>query len=159
MTNEEKYVATTIASWKQAIGRLEQLTSKLSDSQLQAEVSPGRNRVYYLIGHLAAVHDRLFPMLSLGERLHPALDEQFISNPDRKGGDKIPAADLRQIFNEINSRLTAAFEALPTGDWLKKHTAVSDEDFLKEPLRNRLAVIQSRTGHALFHAGQIRLMQ
>jgi hypothetical protein len=126
---------------------------------LQAEVSPGRNRVYYLIGHLTVVHDRLFPMLGLGERIHPELDEQFVDNPDRKIGDTILAANLRETFNKVNSRLSAAFEALPPGDWLKKHAAVSDEDFLKEPLRNRLAVLQSRTGHAMFHAGQIRLMQ
>ena len=159
MTNEEKYVATAIASWKQAIGRVGQLTSTLDDAQLHAEVSPGRNRVYYLIGHLAVVHDRLFPMLGLGERLHPELDEQFVNNPDRKIGDTIPPAELRKTFNEVNSKLTAPFEALPVIGWLEKHTAVSDEDFQKEPLRNRLAVLQSRTGHAMFHAGQIRLMQ
>jgi hypothetical protein len=128
-------------------------------TQLQAEVSPGRNRVYYLIGHLTVVHDRLFPMLAVGERLHPELDEQFVNKPDRKSSDTMSASDLRKAFNEVNSKLTAAFEALPTGDWLKKHAAVSDEDFLKEPLRNRLAVLQSRTGHAMFHAGQIRLMK
>jgi hypothetical protein len=159
VTDEEKFVGTTIAAWKQAVARLDQLTSKLSDTQLQAEVSPGRNRVYYLIGHLTVVHDRLFPMLAVGERLHPELDEQFVNKPDRKSGDTMSASDLRKAFNEVNSKLTAAFEALPTGDWLKKHAAVSDEDFLKEPLRNRLAVLQSRTGHAMFHAGQIRLMQ
>ena len=40
---------------------------------------------------------------------------------------------------------------------LKKHTAVSDEDFSKEPTRNRLAVFLSRTNHASFHTGQIAL--
>jgi hypothetical protein len=51
----------------------------------------------------------------------------------------------------------AAFAALPVRDWLKKHDAVSAEDFAKEPLRNRLAVLQSRALHAAGHAGQITL--
>ena len=42
-------------------------------------------------------------------------------------------------------------------DWLKKPTAVSDEDFSKNPTRNRLAVFLNRTNHASFHTGQIAL--
>jgi hypothetical protein len=47
--------------------------------------------------------------------------------------------------------------ALPPEEWLKKHNAVSDEDFAKDPLRNRRSVLQTRTTHAGFHAGRIRL--
>jgi hypothetical protein len=87
-------------SKKQAVGRLDQLTSKLSDEQLQAQVSPGRNRVYYVIGQLTVVHDRLFPLLNLGERLHPELDEQFVSNPDRKVADTVS----RQIYVRLSTK-------------------------------------------------------
>jgi hypothetical protein len=45
----------------------------------------------------------------------------------------------------------------PSTNWLKKHTAVSDEDFSKNPTRNRLAVFLNRTNHASFHTGQIAL--
>jgi len=157
MTNEELFTGAAINSWKLAVNRLDQLTTPLSDEQLQQELAPGRNRIYYLLGHLTAVHDRLFPMLGLGERLHPELDEAFITNPDKASPDKISAAELRKAFAEVNTKLTAAIEALPASDWLKKHASVSDEDFAKEPLRNRISVLQSRTGHAMFHAGQIRL--
>ena len=157
MTNEELFAKTTINSWKLAIDRLDQAFSSLSDGELQTEVAPGRNRVFYLLGHLTAVHDRLFPLLGFGERLHPELDEDFLTNPDRKSPDRVSAADLRHAWSEVNQKLMAAFVALPAGDWLKKHDAVSEEDFAKEPLRNRLAVLQSRTLHAGFHGGQIIL--
>jgi hypothetical protein len=159
MTNDEKFAGTTIAQWKLAINRLDQLISALSDDQLQKEVSPGRNRVYYIVGHLTAVHDRMLPMLLLGQRLHPEMDEPFLTQPDRTNPDQLSAADLRKAFTDVNSALTAAIESLPAADWLKRHDAVSEEDFAKEPLRNRLAVLQSRAGHAMFHAGQIRLTQ
>src|SRR5438045_3298359 len=84
MTNDEIFAKTTINSWKLAIDRLDQMFSSLNDEDLQTEVAPGRNRVFYLLGHLTAVHDRLFPLLGLGQRLHPELDDDFIVNPDRK---------------------------------------------------------------------------
>lgn len=52
--------------------------SILSDEELQTEIAPGRNRVYYLLGHLTAHHDCLLPLLGIGSRLHPELDETFI---------------------------------------------------------------------------------
>jgi hypothetical protein len=38
------------------------------------------NRVYYLLGHLTVAHDRLLPVLRLGDRLHPELEEEFFAN-------------------------------------------------------------------------------
>jgi hypothetical protein len=57
----------------------------------------------------------------------------------------------------VNSKLTSAFEEFTPLDWLKKHNAVSDEDFAKDPTRNRLAVLMSRTNHASYHSGQAML--
>jgi len=158
VTNEELFAATAIKTWTTVTARLEKLLSSLSDDELQSEVSPGRNRVYYILGHLAAYHDRLLPMLGLGERLHPELDDLFIANPDRTFPDEIAAAELRKMFTEVNAKVTSAIEAMPPADLLQKHEAVSAEDFAKEPLRNRLAVFEIRTAHAMFHAGQIRLV-
>jgi hypothetical protein len=154
MTNQELLCTTALNSWKQVIGRLDQNLATLSDEQLQKQVAPGRNRVFYLVGHLTAVHDRMLPMLGLGERLHPELDEPYITNPDKALTDRISAVELKKAWTEVNSTLTAAFEKFTPEDWLQKHTAVSDEDFAKDPTRNRLAVVISRTNHASFHSGQ-----
>lgn len=154
MTNEELFGATALGSWKLVIGRYDQGIAALTDEQLQKQVAPGKNRLFYLLGHLTAVHDRLFPLLGIGERLHPELDEAFITNPDRTTSDTVSAADLRQAWTEVNGKLTAAFENFTAADWLHKHTAVSDEDFAADPTRNRLAVVMSRTNHASFHSGQ-----
>jgi hypothetical protein len=54
----------------------------------------------------------------------------------------------------VNKKLTAAFEGFTPQDWLQKHAAVSDEDFSKDPSRNRLAIVISRTNHASYHSGQ-----
>ena len=154
MANEELLGITALNSWKLVIGRLDQNLASLTDEQLQKRVAPGKNRLFYLVGHLTAVHDRLFPLLGLGERLHPELDEPFITNPDGAPTDTLSATDLKRAWSEVNSKLTAAFEGFTTSDWLAKHTAVSDEDFAKDPIRNRFAVVLSRTNHASFHTGQ-----
>lgn len=110
--------------------------------------------MFYLVGHLTATHDRLFPLLNLGQRLHPEFDEAFLTNPDRTSPDLVSASALREAWSKVNTKLTAAFEALTPEEWLQKHSAVSEEDFAKDPLRNRLAVLISRTNHASFHTGQ-----
>ena len=83
MTNEEILSVTVLNSWKLVISRFDKVLSELSDEQLQQQVAPGKNRVFYLLGHLTATHDRMFPLLGLGERLHPELDETYLTNPDR----------------------------------------------------------------------------
>jgi hypothetical protein len=70
MTNEEILGVTVLNSWKLAINRFGKNLSELNDEQLQQRVAPGKNRVFYLLGHLTAMHDRMFPLLGLGDRLH-----------------------------------------------------------------------------------------
>jgi hypothetical protein len=43
--------------------------------------------------------------------------------------------------------------------WLEKHTSVSDEDFAKEPHRNKLSVLISRTNHLANHIGQLLFLK
>jgi hypothetical protein len=154
VTNDELFGITALNSWNLVIGRIDQNLAALTDAELQKQVAPGKNRLFYLLGHLTAVHDRMIPMLGLGERLHPELEDPYITNPDRAHTDSLSADDLRKAWTEVNSKLTTAFEGFTPEDWLEKHTAVSDEDFAKDPKRNRLAVVMSRTNHASFHLGQ-----
>ena len=159
MTTEEIMSTTAVNTWKLIIDRFSKGIAPLTDEQLQQQVAPGRNRLLYLVGHLTAVDDRMFSLLDLGERLHPELDDVYITNPDKTHPDPLSTTDLKQAWNEVNARLTEAFEKLTPQEWLQKHTAVSDEDFAKDPTRNRLAILLSRTGHAAFHSGQAILVR
>ena len=152
------FAGTVVASWKQNLERLDRIFAAVSDDDLQKEVAPGKNRLFYLLGHLAAVHDRMLPLLRLGARLHPELDEPFLIQADRTAPDTVTPAAVRAAWTEVNSALTSAMESLPAAAWLERHDAISAEDFDREPLRNRLSVLLSRNGHAQFHAGQIRLI-
>jgi uncharacterized damage-inducible protein DinB len=157
MTNQEILGVTVLNSWKLVINRFGKTVSELSDEQLQQQVAPGRNRVFYLLGHLTAMHDRMFPLLGLGDRLHPELDEPYIANQDGAVADPLSATELRRAWSKVNNKLTTAFEVFTIEDWLRKNTALSDEDFVKDPTRNRLAIVMNRTNHASYHLGQVAL--
>jgi hypothetical protein len=151
MTNEELYLAVALNGWKGNLERADKMFSGLSDQEVLREIAPGKNRLIYLWGHLTATHDAMLPLLGIGQRLHPEFDVAFISNPD-------PSVELvRKAWREVNGRLFEGFASLSAADWLKKHGAVSEEDFLKEPLRNRLAILLSRTNHLAYHLGQTAL--
>ena len=157
MTNEELFLSVAVSAWKTNIERADKVFSNLTAEQLQKEVAPGKNRLIYLWGHLTAVHDAMLPLLGFGERLHPELDDVFISKPD-KTAPNLPSADaLKRYWDEVNSRLLKGFARLRPTDWLQRHTSVSEEDFAKNPLRNRFAILLSRTNHLSYHLGQAAL--
>jgi hypothetical protein len=158
MPNEERFVSIALNSWKAYIERADKLFSSLSAEQINKEVAPGKNRLIYLLGHLTAVHDGMLPLLFLGPRLHPEMDESFVTNPD-KATQKLPSAqDVLQAWTEVNTKLSAGIAAFKTEDWMQRHASVSEEDFAKEPLRNRFAILISRTGHLASHLGQAQLV-
>jgi hypothetical protein len=43
--------------------------------------------------------------------------------------------------------------------WFAKHNAVSAEDFAKEPHRNKLNVLITRTIHQGYHLGQMNYLK
>ena len=155
MNNEQKLIDAALRAWKLNVERVEKSFDGLSDEQLQQEVAPGRNRLIYLWGHLAAANDGLFPLLRIGPKMHPELDAPFLSNPDRVAATLPSGAEVKKAFREIHDALWTAFGKWSASEWLEKNSAVSDEEFLNEPHRNRYAGLLSRTTHMAFHHGQI----
>jgi hypothetical protein len=156
MTSQQLSVKVAINSWRLVLERADKIFSNLTEDQLLTEVAPGRNRLIYVWGHLTAVHDAMFPILGLGPRLHPELDNIFISNSD-KTAQLPPAHELKKYWDEVNGKLLSQFENLSADEWLQRHRAMSEEDYAKDPTRNRLAVLLNRTNHTSYHLGQVIL--
>ena len=107
MTSETLFVTTALNSWKQIIAQIDKGLAASSDEDLQREVAPGKNRVYYLLGHLTAVHDLMLPLLRVGDRLYPELDEEFLTKPDRTFPEsRTNAAELRKAWSAVNENST-----------------------------------------------------
>ena len=152
---KELFVKMVVAAWDASTSQVNKLFDELSDAQFAAETSPGRNTGIYLLGHLTAVTDRMMPLLGFGEPLYPRLDSVFLASPDKSGLEMPPLAELKKYWKEVNVRLSESIAKATPNEWLMKHTAVSAEDFAKEPHRNKLNVLINRTNHQSTHYGQL----
>lgn len=156
--NNELLVKMVTDAWQKQINATNKIFDNLSDEELMHEVAPGRNRGIYLLGHLAAVHDRMLPLLGFEESKYPELKAIFLDAPD-KTVEAIPsAAELRQQWHDVNEALSNHMKTLPTDEWFTRHANISEEDFIKEPHRNRLNVLLDRTIHLSNHRGQLLLL-
>jgi hypothetical protein len=145
--------------WNASLRNFDSLLTELSNSQLEREISTGKNRGIYVLGHVIAVHDELILLLDMGDKLFPALHEPFLKSAD-KATTQIPTADdLRDHWRVQCDFLLQKTAALSTAQWFEKHTAVSSEDFAKEPHRNKLNIILTRTTHLAYHTGQLVLLK
>jgi hypothetical protein len=151
----ELIIRMTVTSWESQNKRFIDLIGKLSDETLQREIAPGKNTGVYLLGHMIASHDGMLPLMGLGEKKYPEMEEVFLRSPDKSGKDFPPVAELRKRLVEVTSELNAHFAKLSEADWLSRHNAVSEEDFAKEPMRNKLNIVISRTVHLASHMGQM----
>ena len=159
MTATETSVKMIFDRWNGALKNWDGLLDSMSDDTLQKEIAPGKNRGVYLLGHLIAVHDDMLILLGMGEKLYPELYEPFLKSPD-KAVQEIPSvAELRGFWTKQCEVMKAQFERLKTEEWFEKHTAVSAEDFEKEPNRNKLNIILTRTTHLTYHTGQLALLK
>ena len=83
----------------------------------------------------------------------------FVSNPDQTVPTILSGEDLKTIWQETSQILWAGFSKLSVADWLQKNESVSEEDFLREPHRNRFTVLLGRAAHIAYHVGQAKLSE
>ena len=155
----ELVVNMVLSVWQTQNARIEKLVDKLSNEQLQAETAPGRNRGIYLIGHIATVSDMMLPLLGFGPAIRPEFQGIFVNVSDLAVKELPSVAEVKKYWKEVNAALSAHFAKTTAEDWLTRHTSVSEEDFKKEPHRNKLSIILSRTNHHTYHFGQLAYLQ
>ena len=159
MTTNELLVKMVLDRWKALIKNCDSVLDTIADEQLQNELAPGKNRGIYLLGHLIAIHDDMLSLLDIGEKQHADLFEIFVKAPDKSIADIPSVHELRTIWKKQSASLTAKLEQFPAGTWFEKHTAVSKEDFINEPHRNKLNILLTRTTHLAYHTGQLVLLK
>jgi hypothetical protein len=153
------FIKMVLDAWYLQIKRTDDLLQSLTDEQLSQEISPGRNTGVYLLGHLAGVHDKMLPLLDLGESFYPELYETFVTSKHDPSKSTPSVHDLRSYWKKINQTLADHFNKMHPDDWFQRHTVISEEDFLKEPHRNKLNLVLNRTNHLEYHRGQMILLK
>jgi hypothetical protein len=157
--NKELFIKMVLDAWNQKVNQLNKMFGELSDEQLERPVAPGKNSGVYILGHLAAISNRMIPLLGLGNEINPHLYDTFVEKAEKEITDRPSVQQLRKDWQEINAALSKLFNEIKPDDWFKKHNSVSEADFAKEPHRNRLNVVINRTNHLDYHAGQVVLLK
>lgn len=159
MNNNQTILKMIFDRWYGSLKNWNDALNAISDEQLQQEIAPGKNRGIYLLGHMIAVHDDMLTLLNLGDKLYPALREPFLSSPDKAIADIPSAQELRAYWTNQCEVLKQKMDSVAPEEWFEKHTAVSAEDFSKEPHRNKLNIILTRTTHLTYHTGQLLVLK
>ena len=157
--NQDLTIKMVLDAWHQYLKRMDDLFRELTDEQLEKQIAPGKNTGKYLLGHMTAVHDRMMPLLGVGQSLYANLVADFEQKSD---GDQVKAyatSDLRRYWAEVNAALNNGIATLSASQWFQRHNSVSEEDFAKEPHRNKLNVMLNRTNHIAWHYGQLLLLR
>ena len=155
ITGNTVFIKMALSAWETYNDRVNKLINTLTDEQLLADTATGRNSGIYLLGHLVAVSDGLFPILGFGERLYPELDKIFLESPDKSGHAMPSIKELKEYWNTVNTKLADHISQVPADEWFARHNKVSETDFAKEPHRNKLNIIINRTNHTSYHLGQM----
>jgi DinB family protein len=148
------FTRIAVNTWKATVGRFDDVVAGSSDEDLEREVTPGKSRLAYLIGHLTALHDRLLPVLGLGERRHAELDAEFAEERDDHRAIPLSPRHLRQLWNDVNAALVTGMERLTPEQWLEP-PASGAAPSVAAP--NRLSVLLAWTAHVSLHATQLRI--
>jgi uncharacterized damage-inducible protein DinB len=156
MDQSKILVDMALKAWNQQISRADKFFEAQSDEDLQREVAPGKNRISYLMGHLVSSNDTMTTLFGFGPKLFPSFEGVFSKNPDR-AVPQPSASEIRKAWKETHAALAKNFEKLSVSEWLDKHTAMTADDLAKEPTRNKLSVLISRTNHVAYHMGQLVL--
>ena len=97
---DQLVMKTVVASWKLIVSRLDERFAQLDDEQLKQPIAPNKNRLFYLLGHLTAVHDRMLPMLGIFPNAFILNSMRRIStNPDRTIADPLSASELKRAWS------------------------------------------------------------
>ncbi|RYE23573.1 MAG: DinB family protein [Sphingobacteriales bacterium] len=154
----QRIIDQMITAWKSQNKGVDKFFGEYADDVYLKEVAPKRNRAIYLLGHLVAVNDGLLPLFMLGDKLYPELTADFLSAPDNVATQMPTIAELKTKWKELNVKLEEGFSKMSVEDWMGRHTSVTEEDFAKEPHRNKLNVLISRINHQAYHLGQLKLL-
>jgi len=146
-----------LLQWTTYNTRMQKVLDTINDQNFNSPITPGGNSPSWLLGHLVDTDDKLLELFGIQKRLFPELEKIYHHERGTNQAGHLSKAELTSKWKAISAELDKAFKSWNEKDWMGKHTAVSEEDFKKEPQRNKLNVMLSRVSHKASHLGQIAM--
>ena len=148
-----------LLQWDTYNRRMQKAIESIPDEKVYQSIVPGGNSPSWLMGHLADTDDALLELFGIRQRMFPELAKIYHHERGTNQSGHLSKAELLTKWKVIVAELDRTFRAMTESDWHSKHTAVSDEDFKKEPHRNKLNVMLSRVTHKASHLGQMAMQE
>ena len=148
-----------LLQWDAFNRRAQKTLEAIKVENFNLPIVPGGNSPSWIMGHLADTEDALLELFGIRERMFPELAKIYHHDRATNQTGHLSKEELTVKWRDISTELDKAFKAMSESDWHGRHTAVSEEDFNKEPQRNKLNVLLSRVTHKASHLGQIGLQR
>lgn len=148
-----------LLQWETYNQRMQKVLDTISDENYTKPVAPGANSPSWILGHLVDTDDKLLELFGIRGRLFPALEKIYHHERGTNQAGHLTKSELITQWKEILAELNRVFKAMSERDWHARHIAVSEEDFKKEPHRNKLNVMLSRVSHKASHLGQVAMQK
>lgn len=144
-----------LLQWDISNKRMLKVFESISDEKFFSPIIPNGNSPSWLLGHLADTDDMLLELFGIQKRMYPDLGKIYHHTKGVNQSGHLSKQELLTKWKQVLDALDEAFKRMTEQDWLSRHMAVSEEDFAKEPHRNKLNVMLSRVTHKASHLGQI----
>lgn len=155
ISQEKTEVKLSVEVWLLSNRRMNTILGNMTDKELYSAVASGRNRGIYLLGHLTAFSDSLLQSLGFGDRLFPEFDFLFVNNPENIYQEYPSAEQLKSNWRTVNYSLLSFIENMSDKQWMEWDIDVSEQEFLADPLQNKLSILIRCTNHQNYHLGQL----
>jgi len=148
-----------LLQWDVYNRRMQKAFEAISDENFNKPIVKGGNSPSWLLGHLADTDDALLELFGIRSRVFPELATIYHHERGTNQTGHLSKEDLNAKWKTIIAELDRAFKSMSESEWHGRHMAVSEDDFKKEPHRNKLNVMLSRVTHKASHLGQIDMQE
>ena len=150
-------IEISLLQWDTYNRRMQKVIDTITDQNFNSAIVANGNSPSWLLGHLADTDDKLLELFGIKNRMFPELEKIYHHDRGTNQTSHLSKEDLNTKWKAITAELDNAFKSWSESDWLSKHAAVTEDDFKKEPQRNKLNVLLSRVAHKASHLGQIAM--
>lgn len=148
-----------VLQWNTYNTRMQKAFDELDGTEFQVPVAEGFNSPSWILGHLVDTDDMLLEVLGIRARIYPDLSRIYHHERGSNQTGHLAKSELMSRWKVILAELERSFKSWTESEWLSKHAVVSEQDFQREPHRNRLNVMLTRVAHKASHLGQIAMMK
>src|SRR5688572_32066455 len=122
-----------LLQWDTYNNRMQKVLDTITEENFNKPVIAGANSPSWILGHLADTDDALLELFGIRKRLFPELAKIYHHERGTNQAGHLTKEELNTRWVQILEELNKAFKSMTERDWLARHTAVSEEDFKKEP--------------------------